>query len=199
MVLARLEIQLVALSMALIASAVSVRIGGLMELVLSSNATKMIWNLACLISDCKMAGSHCGLFLTGVVSFGEESNVRTDWLLAMTETTTNEIVGAATFDLRRWVCTSVMESSSSLLVRPSLWISAVLVHCWSFFKGGRSAAAVGLIRTVSANGLDHATRSLPQSGPVVLEILRKALPMLLLERLPLMAMSHRGEGRWLVA
>ncbi len=44
--------------------------------------------------------------------------------------------------------------------------------------------AVGLLRTASANGLDHATRSLSQSGPVVLEILHKALPT---ERLPLMA------------
>ncbi len=46
---------------------------------------------------------------------------------------------------------------------------------------------VRLLRILSANGLDHATRSLPQSGPVVLEILRKALPTLSLERLPLIA------------
>ncbi len=134
MVLERLEIQVVALSMALIYSAVSVRIGGLMELVLSLHAAKMIQNLACRVFDCKMAGSCCGLFLTGVVSFGVESNVRTDWLLAMVETTTNEVVGAVTFDSRTWVhapviaCTAAQSSFLSL-VRHSLWISTVMANC----------------------------------------------------------------------
>ncbi len=46
---------------------------------------------------------------------------------------------------------------------------------------------VGLSRTASASGLDQVTRSLLQSGPVVSEMLHSASPMLLSERLPLMA------------
>ncbi len=114
-------------------------------------------------------------------------------MLTVAETTTNEVVGTVTFEVRMWVRTSVIaftaaQSSSSSSVRPSLWISMVVAQCWSFFKGGRRATAVGLLRTACANGLDHAMRSLPQSGPIILEILRKASLMLLSERLPLMAM-----------
>ncbi len=47
MALERLEIWVDALSVTLISSAVSMRIGGLMELVLLSNAVKMIQNFAC--------------------------------------------------------------------------------------------------------------------------------------------------------
>ncbi len=95
-------------SMVLISSTVSVRIVGLMELVVLSNAAKMIWNLAHWESDCKMDGSNCGLFLTGDVLFGVESNVRTHSLSAIAETITNEVVGATTFDSRRLVHSSVM-------------------------------------------------------------------------------------------
>ncbi len=86
--LERLEILVDALSVALISSAVSVRIGNLMELVLLSNAKKMIWNFACLVSACKIVGSRWWFLFTGVDSFGVESVVRTDWLLAMVETMT---------------------------------------------------------------------------------------------------------------
>ncbi len=108
--------------------------------------------------------------------------MRTDWLLSMVETMANEVVGTATFMARRWLHTSVIVliatlSSSLSSVSPSLWIRALLAHCWSFFKGGRSADAVGLLRTASVNGLDQVKRSLLQSGPVVLEILLKASPM----------------------
>ncbi len=78
MVLERLEIQVVALSVALISSTVSVRMGGLMELVVSLNAAKMIQNLAHQLSNCKMVGSCCWFFFTGDVSFGVESVLRTD-------------------------------------------------------------------------------------------------------------------------
>ncbi len=118
--------------------------------------------------------------------------MRTDGLLAMVETTTNETVGFATFEARRWLCISCLalinaQSSSLSLVRPSLWISAVLAHCRSFCRGGRNAAAVGLLRMASANGLDQVKRSLLQSEPVVLEMLHKASPTLSSDRLPLMA------------
>ncbi len=46
---------------------------------------------------------------------------------------------------------------------------------------------VELLRTASANGFDQVKRSLISSGSVVLDILHKALLMLLLEMLPLMA------------
>ncbi len=104
MALERLEIWVDVLSMALISFAVSMRIGGLMELVLSSNAAKMIRNFACRVSNCKIVGSRWWFLFTGVVSFGVESVVRTDWLLAMVETMTEEAMGALTFDSRMWVC-----------------------------------------------------------------------------------------------
>ncbi len=46
MALERLEMQVVALSVALISSTVSVRIGGLMWPVVLLRVAKMIWNLA---------------------------------------------------------------------------------------------------------------------------------------------------------
>ncbi len=51
----RLEMRVVALSVALISSAVSMRIGGLMWPVVSLKVAKMIWNLAWQVSDTKMA------------------------------------------------------------------------------------------------------------------------------------------------
>ncbi len=197
MALERLEIQVDAMSVALISSAVSMRIGGVIDLVVPSNAAKLIQNSARQVSECKMIGGLCWFCLIGVVSLGVESVVRTDWLSAMAEIRTNEVVGAAIFDLRRWVHTSVLAliaAHSSFLssVRPLFWISAVLVHCWSFFKGGRRAVMVGLLRTVSANGLNYVVMSIPQSGPIVLEMLRKVSPTLLSERLPLMAVVPKG-------
>ncbi len=50
MALERLEMQVVVLSVALISSVVSMRIGCLMELVLLLNAVKMIQNLAQQVS-----------------------------------------------------------------------------------------------------------------------------------------------------
>ncbi len=47
---------MVALSIALISSAVSVRIGGLINLVASSKAANMIPNLAQQVSACETAG-----------------------------------------------------------------------------------------------------------------------------------------------
>ncbi len=61
----------------------------------------MIWNFALQVSDCKIVGSRWWFLFTGVVSFGVESIVKTDWLSAMAETMTEEAVGATTFDLRR--------------------------------------------------------------------------------------------------
>ncbi len=87
--------------MALISSTVFVRIGGLMELVVSLNAAKLIRNLACQVSNCKIVGNCCWLFFTVVVSLGVESIVRTDWLLAMAETVTDEVADMAIFDSRR--------------------------------------------------------------------------------------------------
>ncbi len=86
-------------------------------------------------------------------------------------------------------CIALMaaQSSSSSLVRPIFGVSALLAHCWSFFSGGSNATVVGFCRMTSVNGLDHVKRSLLQSGPVVSDMLRKALPTLSLERLPLMA------------
>ncbi len=55
MALERLEIQVVALSIALISSTVSVRIGGLMDPVALLKAAKMIQSLAWCISNCKAA------------------------------------------------------------------------------------------------------------------------------------------------
>ncbi len=130
--------------------------------------------------------------MTGVVSLGVESIVRTDWLLDMAKTTTDETVGAATLMVRRWLSASVIvliaaQSSSLSSVRPLLWISALLAHRWSFLRGGRSSAMVGLLRTVSANGLDQVTRSLLQSGPDVSEMLRSTSVMMSSERILLMA------------
>ncbi len=118
MVLERVEMQVVALSMALISSALSVRTGSLMWLVVLSKAAKMILNLAWQVSDAEMAGGCVGLCLTGVVSLGMESVVSTDWLSANAETTTDEVVGAAIFMARRWMHTSLIvlvESQSSSL------------------------------------------------------------------------------------
>ncbi len=74
MALERLEIQVVALSMALISSAVSVRIGGLMDPVAYLKAVKMIQNWVWQVSDCKAAGVQSGLLFAGVGLFGEESS-----------------------------------------------------------------------------------------------------------------------------
>ncbi len=46
-----------------------------------------------------MVGSLCWFCLIGVVSFRVESVMRTDWLPTMVEARTDEVVGAATFDL----------------------------------------------------------------------------------------------------
>ncbi len=46
------------------------------------------------MSACKAALGLEGFLFVGVESFGAESNVRTDLLLGMAETTTNEAVGA---------------------------------------------------------------------------------------------------------
>ncbi len=91
MALERLEMQVVALSVALISFAVSMRIGGLMWPVVLSKAVKMILNLAQQVSDAKMAGG-CGRFcLTGVVSLGMESVVSMEWLWTIAKTTTDKM------------------------------------------------------------------------------------------------------------
>ncbi len=56
MTLERLEIGVVALSVAVISSAVSMRSGGLMNPVALSNAMKMIRNWAWWVSACEAAG-----------------------------------------------------------------------------------------------------------------------------------------------
>ncbi len=86
-------------------------------------------------------------------------------MLTVAETTTNKVMGVATFEARMWLCTSVIaliaaQSSFLLSVRPSLWISALVIHCWSFFKGGRNVVAVGLLRTASANSFDQVQEEL---------------------------------------
>ncbi len=58
MALECLEMQVVVLSVALISSAVSVRIGGLMWPVVLSRVAKMIWNLAQQVSNNSMAGGR---------------------------------------------------------------------------------------------------------------------------------------------
>ncbi len=128
MALERLEIQVAVLSLAVISSVVSMRISGLMGPVALSNAAKIFWNQAWWVSACEVVGDQWGLLFVGVGSFGVESDVRTDWLSAMVETTTNEAVGVATFVARSWWHTLVIaltasQSSSLPLVRPSLWIS----------------------------------------------------------------------------
>ncbi len=169
--LERVEMQVVVLSVALISSTVSMRIGGLMWSAVLSKDAKMILNLAQQVSDAKMAGSRVGLCLTGIVSLGMESAVSTDWLLAIAETTTDEVVGAAIFMARRWLCASLIALMAAQFFslsseRPLLWISSLVAHCWSRFRGGRSTAKVGLLRTASTNGLDQVMRSLLQRGPV---------------------------------
>ncbi len=78
MALERLEIQVDALSVALISSAVSVRVGGVIDLVEPSNAAKMIPNSVRRVSDCEMVRSWCWFHSTEVVSLGVESVVTTD-------------------------------------------------------------------------------------------------------------------------
>ncbi len=125
----------------------------------------------------------------GVVSLGTESDVRMDQLLGMLETTTDEVVGAAVFVPWSWMCPSEIalmasQSSSLSLVSPSLWMCAISAHCWSFLSAGSREATMGLAQLASANGLDQVEMSVFHLGPMGLEMLRRALPMPSLERLP---------------
>ncbi len=84
-----------------------------MNAVVLLNAAKMIWNWAWQVSACNAAGGRWALLFVGVGSFGSESDVRTAWLLAMVETTSDEAVDIVIFVARSWLLILVIASKSS--------------------------------------------------------------------------------------